>query len=365
LKPVTEAIAEIKALLEKAPVQGPRALLGFDGYVDTLYRVVRQRNADGKIIFEDIHQFGSDILTRAGRSGGFELQRISERMGGNAPLMAAALAAQSLQVDVVGALGQPEINPAFANLAKSAKLHSIASNGVTVALEFDDGKIMLGDTESFEAMDWAWARKALGLEKISALASQASLLALVNWANMPKATELWGGLLDEVLAKASAGPKKKIFFDLADLTRCAAAETKALAALLGRFRPCGEVILGLNENEAHQLAEKLDLGLEGGMEGQGQRLKAALPIDTLVVHPRDGALVFQGSDCFKVPGRLVEKPVLSTGGGDNFNAGFCAGLVQGLGAASAACMGVMVSSFYVAHGHSPNKEELLGWIKKL
>jgi len=37
----------------------------------------------------------------------------------------------------------------------------------------------------------------------------------------------------------------------------------------------------------------------------------------------------------------VEKPALSTGGGDNFNGGFCTGLLLGLGAAEAALMGTL------------------------
>src|SRR6185503_16566390 len=141
--------------------------------------------------FDDIAQFGREVVSRAGLSGGFELAKISIRAGGNAPLMATALASLGAEVSCVGAMGLPTLHPAYQALSESCQAISVAPEPNTVALEFGDGKIMLGDTESLDALGWQELLAALGLEKIKELLGEADLLALVNWAEMPKATGLW------------------------------------------------------------------------------------------------------------------------------------------------------------------------------
>ena len=355
-------MATLQTVLRESSPKRFRAFVGFDGYVDFLYRVIRERSQKGKVPYADITQFGQDVLGRAGISGGFELEKLSVRAGGNGPLMAAALAALGVEVDCVGSLGLPAIDPAFAALSSSCHLHSVASTATTVALEFGDGKLMLGDTEALETLDWKKVVSAIGLDKIRAMAQGADLLALVNWANLAKGTELWQGFLDEVLAKAprsASGPR--IFFDLADLARCGQAETLGLLKLLGRFKAHGEVFLGMNENEAWQLAEKLGLERSAypSLDALGTAILKHVDVDCLVIHPRSCAVVFQGGKVSTVPGRVVSQVLLSTGGGDNFNAGFCVGLLHGLSGHDAASLAVLVSSSYVENGRSPSKADLL------
>ena len=66
------------------------------------------------------------------------------KLGGNGPIMANALACLGLHVTYLGCLGYPEIDPVFRDFATRATVRSIAEAGHTDALEFDDGKLMLG-----------------------------------------------------------------------------------------------------------------------------------------------------------------------------------------------------------------------------
>ena len=352
----------LKDLLTESAGRPLRAVVGFDGYEDSLFKVIRQRSNDGKVPYRDIKEFGTDILSRAGISGGFELEKISLRAGGNGPLMAAALAALGIKVTCIGALGLPEVEAVFQPLKERCRLLSVAEPASTVALEFGDGKIMLGDTGSFETLDWAQVVDKVGLQELRGLFDNIELLALVNWANLPKATDLWQGLLEDVLMKGSPRRESlRIFFDLADLTRCGTKETRELMELIGRFRNHGEVSLGLNENEAWQLADKLGVNRANldSLESLGKSLLAFVKVDCLVIHPRNCAVVFQGACISTVPGRVVTQVLLSTGGGDNFNAGFCAGLLCGLSGKNAAELAVLVSSLYVETGRSPGADEIL------
>lgn len=349
----------LREILGAASLPARKAFLGFDGYVDSLYRVIRSRDHSGKTPFQGIADFGQELASRAGLSGGFELDRISVRAGGNAPLMAAALSALEVSTSVAGTMGIPSLHAAFEDLGKRCRLMSVARPADTVALEFADGKIMLGDTQVFEALTWKRLCEALGLEHLRREIQQADLLALVNWANMSHSTDLWRGVLDEGL-KGYAGPPKTIFFDLADINRCGEAETRELLPILGRFRLHGRVALGLNENEAWQLAQKLGLKTEADsdLEVLGSDLLGHLDVDSLVIHPRTRAITFEGGEVHSTPGRVVAQPRISTGGGDNFNAGFCWGLLQGLSAHEAAKAAVLVSSLYVEQGRSPSRAEL-------
>lgn len=58
-----------------------------------------------------------------------------------------------------------------------------------------------------------------------------------------------------------------------------------------------------------------------------------------------------------------KKPKLTTGAGDNFNAGFVLGLMLGLSPDQALLTGMSTSGFYVRNAGSPKFEELIQFIE--
>ena len=68
--------------------------------------------------------------------------------------MANALASFGMKVTYLGNLGYPNLHPVFADFAKHAEVHSIAEPGHTDALEFEDGKIMIGKDSSLNEVNW-------------------------------------------------------------------------------------------------------------------------------------------------------------------------------------------------------------------
>src|ERR1019366_10680887 len=97
-----------------------------------------------------IAQLGARFTAAAGKSTNVELVNQITKLGGNGPIMANALASFGIKVTYLGILGYPNLHPVFADFAKRAEVHSIAEPGYTDALEFDDGKIMLGKHESLK-----------------------------------------------------------------------------------------------------------------------------------------------------------------------------------------------------------------------
>jgi sugar/nucleoside kinase (ribokinase family) len=60
----------------------------------------------------------------------------------------------------------------------------------------------------------------------------------------------------------------------------------------------------------------------------------------------------------------VRNSVISTGVGDNFNTGLSLGLLLELSLIDAIIIASMTSSYYVAHGVSPDINELIGFMNE-
>ncbi len=94
-------------------------MLGFDGFVDSIIDVVSKREDMTRYLpFETIEAFGERIAAAAGHSTNFEFVVKQRKLGGNGPIMANAMAAAGFAVTYLGALGEPEIDPVFRELAE-------------------------------------------------------------------------------------------------------------------------------------------------------------------------------------------------------------------------------------------------------
>ena len=77
-------------------------------------------------------------------------------------------------------------------------------------------------------------------------------------------------------------------------------------------------------------------------------------METVVIHPREGAAAARrGEGACWVDGPVAEKPALSTGAGDHFNAGFAGAEALGLGLAECLSVATAVSGCYVRDAGSP------------
>ena len=334
-----------------------KAFVGLDGFVDEILHVVDKRtNAERFTRMTTISQLAERLAGAAGRSTNLELVPQVTKLGGNGPIMANALASFGLQVTYLGILGWPTLHPVFTEFAQRADVHSLAEPGLTDALEFEDGKIMVGKHASLKEVTWPNLEARFGRDKFLAKVNDSQFVGFVNWTMLPYMSDVWQAIL-EVICPQLSGPRRRIFFDLADPEKRTAEDIRRALDLMGRFQEYFEVVLGLNEKEANEIGQVLGLpaagqevdGLLGLMAGIGSRL----PVETVVVHPtRYAAAVTAGKvDC--VRGLYTAKPKITTGAGDHFNAGFCLGKLLGLDNADSLLAGVTTSGYYVRTGESP------------
>src|SRR5579859_1429946 len=192
------------------------AFIGLDGFVDEILHVVDKRESAEKYLrLPTIAQLAQRLGAAAGRSTNVELVSQLTKLGGNGPIMANALASFGLKVCYLGILGYPNLHPVFVDFAKRAEVYSIAEPGYTDALEFEDGKIMLGKHQSLKQMNWANIQSRFGKEKFNAKFGSADLVGFVNWTMLTSMSEIWAAVLKDVCPKMK-GPRRKLFIDLAD-----------------------------------------------------------------------------------------------------------------------------------------------------
>jgi sugar/nucleoside kinase (ribokinase family) len=344
------------------------AVLGFDGTVDHLYAVVDRRDGPGDrwLPIPDIGALGARISAFAGRSANLELVPRMRKIGGNGPIMSAALAAAGLPVDCIGPLGEPAIDEAFAAFAKQVRVHSVGRPAATHALEFGDGKIMLAVIRSYDEVDAPRLMKSPGSEAMIAMIGRARLVGLLNWTCLPYMDGILDLHLRELLPAVGEDRGRVFFFDLADPAKHAA---ESVAAVLGRiagFERFGRAVLGLNHSEACQVARALGMD-EPAEERQAlmecaARLRERLGITLVMIHPRDFAVAASAEESARADGPVCATPLVTTGAGDHLNAGFCLGLLLEFPLHQCLHLGVLFSGYYVRRGNSPSIEDILDFI---
>jgi sugar/nucleoside kinase (ribokinase family) len=342
------------------------AFVGLDGFVDEILHVVDKRETAEKYLrLPNIAQFAERLAAAAGRSTNVELVSQLTKLGGNGPIMANALASFGLKVTYLGILGYPNLHPVFADFAKRAAVHSIAEPGYTDALEFEDGKIMLGKHQSLEQMNWENIKGRFGLEKFSAHFGSADLVGFVNWTMLTAMSDIWSAVLKEVCPSLK-GPRRKLFVDLADPEKRTGEDIARALELIKLFQKHFDVILGLNEKEGHEIGTNLGLKpKDSGPEGLldlSRAIHQRLQIDTLVIHPTAYALASGPDGTALVQGPFTPKPKITTGAGDHFNSGFCLGKLLGFSTERCLLTGVTTSGFYVRSGQSPSIPDLAGML---
>lgn len=344
------------------------AFVGLDGFVDEIVHVVDKRESAEKFSrLLTIDLFAKRMAGAAGKSTNVELVTTLTKLGGNGPIMANALASFGLKVTYLGNLGYPNLHPIFGEFAKRAEVHSIAEPGHTDAVEFDDGKIMMGKHSSLKDVNWANILARFGKDNFANHFGSADLVGFVNWTMLPYMSNIWEAIQKEVVS-ALKGPRRKIFFDLADPEKRTKDDILRALKLIGNFETHFDVILGLNEKEAYEVGKCFGLTPTATtpecLAELSRKLAEQLKISTLVVHPVSYALAVSNGVVNVVEGPLTTKPLIATGAGDHFNSGFCLGKLLGLSNEMSVLTGVTTSGFYVRTAKSPTVSELADFMIK-
>jgi hypothetical protein len=338
------------------------ALIGFDGYIDRIVRL-KKNQMDPSDFFEYIGDFARHIQEQPGSSQDIAIKRISEKIGGNGPLMAESLAVKNVAVSCIGAFGYPEINSSFDELSKKAALFSVEQNAFTLALEFNDAKIMLAETETLDCIDWKKLVSVLGEEKLGALIQEVDIVGITNWSGLSKSNDILEGILG-ILSRSCQGGKRLCFFDLADPSGKSREQFRDLFRLMEKLSPWFDIILGLNRKEAILVYNHFFNCREKSFdETMAVKLADAIALKEVVIHGAGLAAVADKKNYRTVQGITIQSPVILTGAGDNFNAGYCLGKLCGFDIISCLYLADISASLYVQQGFSADIDAIITYIE--
>jgi hypothetical protein len=340
------------------------ALVGLDGFVDTIVTPVAQRTAQGDAFtpIETITEFAQRIAGAAGKSTNIEFYPLMDKLGGNGPIMANALLAADTRLTYIGALGRPSLHAVFHDFASRAEVVSLCDPATTTAVEFNDGKLMLGQLRSLDTITLQTIDEVMGAQRFRSTLSSVDLIALVNWTMIPNMTAILRSLVEDVFPALPPREGRTFFFDLADPEKRSREDLLEVLSIIAGFSSFGTVTLGLNLKEAPRVHAELGFPTRGETEADLRALAAEirekLALSTVVVHPRESAACATADGTFWVPGPFTDKPLITTGAGDHFNAGFAQGQMHGLDPEACLTLGVCTSGHYVRTAKSPSLQDL-------
>jgi hypothetical protein len=339
------------------------AFLGFDACIDSIVRVVKEKKEDSDNgFYTSSHRFGEFLIDLNDKSCGVELQTKLSKTGGNMVITGNALGNLGISVECVGTFGLPEILPVFRTMSSNCSLHTIGETISATALEFDNSKVIMFDPGPYKNLTWDDIKDQLGIERIKQLISGKRLIAFLNWSEIENSSAIWKGFIDEILPSIPQTIENQFFFtDFSDCSRKSKKEIRFAIDLLDGFRKYFKVILSLNQNETDLVAAALDI-VHSSDEEFIKSLFTASNTDVLTIHRTNDAIGYDGMTFEKCDTFFCKEPAILTGGGDNFNAGFCFALFHDLDLFQSLLVANAVSGSYVKTGISPDAGTLIEFL---
>jgi len=311
-------------------------------------------------LYDKMKKF-SEMLVKCGE-GGFsnEIVRKRRTYGGFTANTGKAVSRLGVETAMLGMFGKNRIDSVFGEFTESSNLVSVGEPAISQIYEFPDGKIMLPYIQEIMGFNWHSLTEAIDADALKAMFMDADIIALGYWSLLPA--------FDDVVAQVcgrflNTTKQQRMFFDLADIRkrdRTSLEETLKKLAVLNQKIP---MTLSLNEHEAALLFSYYGQTFTQDAQqanAQTESVRNAIGLDELVVHTPHFATSVSATEGYcTVTQHYCENPVITTGAGDNFNGGYLAALLKKLPMAERLTAANATTGFYVSHGYSPSKTEML------
>jgi len=351
-----------EALPESDAIDTGRVVFGFDGYLDRVREVVADRiDPESHERLATLEGFGDriDRSVAADSSLSFEWLQQGNRTGGHTSHLARALGGWSFDPVMVGMYGEP-VHDAFETEFGDYDLHSLGEPGVTDAVEFDDGKLMLTEIGDTMSLDWAELDAAFGHDRLVEKLDGASLLGTGYWSETPDLPTIFDGLRD--LWGDIEDPPETVLVDPGDVRKLDADRLRDGREAIGRLDEVTDVVVSSNRAETGVLADAYAGEAERSFTEDAEAVFDALEPTWFVGHgvERSVAVSADGTDSVAVP--AVSDPELTTSSGDHFNAGLGLALIAGLPPAAAVVVGNAVAGYFVRTADQPSLADVRAFV---
>jgi len=344
-----------------------KILLGCDGFVDETYEIVEVRKSLSEFTaMKNLKQFGQLLVDRADGGVGVELvpkRRCEGGFGVNTARLAGVL---GLNPILPGLYGSNEIDPAFEEFKHHSTLYSLGDPALTIALEFNDGKVLMSNLEAVSNLTWEGFEAFFTEAQLKEMFSDVDILGLGYWSLTADFDNLFKGFMKQY--ETLKAPRRMVF-DFADIKKKSSESFLQSLELIRSFNDKIPMTLSLNEHEVFELF--LRIGIERP-DATPEAITPALTVarqkiglDELVVHTPHFAAASCAADGegFALQERQTNV-IRSAGAGDSFNGGYICASLGNAPIKERLVIANAATAFFVTHAAAPTREELVAQIEK-
>lgn len=341
-------------------------LLGCDGFVDEVYRIVDVRKSLAEFTsMDDMKDFGELIVKRSGGGLGLEISPKRRCSGGFTPNTGRVAAFLGLKPTLVGLYGLKEIDPAFEEFQENCHLVSLGDSGVTLVFEFLNGKVLLSDLKAVANFTWKDFVAFFSEEELNRLFAGMDIVGLGYWSLTPDFDHFLQGIVSRY---DNTPPPKRMFFDFADTKKKSNESFFESIRLIKEFNGRIPMTMSLNEHEGADLFAKFHITCReepGDIASDLTVVRQEIGIDELVIHTPYFAVASSAREGEAFAMQDFQTNVIRTAGaGDSFNGGYISASLGDLELKERLVVANAATSFFVTHATAPTKEEMLVQIEK-
>lgn len=337
---------------------GGDVVFGFDGFVDNVRTAGRNAGDGTSKRIRTLSEFGEKIATSAGANSSLSIpwKREGRRTGGHISHLSRVYQGLGFNPTIMGMCGDP-IRDIFEREFAGCTIYSLGEPGITDAVEFDDGKLMLMESGDAATFDWKSLRSRVGVETLIDELDGARLLGIGYWSMIPALAGVLDGLREHVLPRLSS-PPEHVLLDPANIRELDREKLEEVVAATRRLNRLIGVTVSANRFETKVLAAELAGSTGEDLEEDAHAAFDALGIDRFVGHSVTSSVTVsdEGSTSVAVP--PVESPELTTSAGDHFNAGITLGFIEGLPDDASVALGNAVAREFVRTGETPSYPDI-------
>lgn len=219
---------------------------------------------------------------------------------------------------------------------------------------------------------WAEIKSEKLVYDLSKLFQSCRTIAFDDWANVANSSDLWSGLLSDVIRPLSKKDLEFIFY-LGDPAEKLFYQVDEILDIISEFSKHGRVTFCLDESEAVKLwmvlnGEHPDAALKTFTPGDLKRkyfsIFRTMAVDTLLIYSVNDALVYSEEQQFILTRKVVDHDIeVAKDARDNFIAGFTVGLILHLDMRYCIALGLIVFAAYGENISNPDKDDLLAYIE--
>lgn len=362
-----ETLITLADKLHAADPTKMKSIVGFDGFIDQVIHVVDRRTGpDAYERVQTLTDYGQKFIDAAGLSMNIEMVPVNRKVGGVATIFANSLSKMGFDLTYIGALGKDGVNPVFSEFARRATVISISDPGESDAIEFMDGKVISSKLEPLKDVNWENLLTKYSAHDLVLMFDAVDFVGFADWTLVINVETIWDGLLSEVLPHMENRRCRPMLFDLADPAKRTDEDVLRALSKIEQFEQYFEVTLGLNYKEALGVASRFGANVEDfdGPLDVARYVKNHVAVSRVVVHPVKQACAVTDTEAVIVDGPYCARPTLTTGAGDNFNAGFVMGIMLGFSLEESLYLGTANSGYYVRNADSASFGQLASFAER-